>query len=204
MNKYKLVIFDLVDTLVNGIGLSDVSGLLEQSLGTETVARFIDGGNIDTLASVDLAMQKFASIITLSESQEKLVREWLEWSEGFLFDDAIETLQYLKQKGYLIAIISNSPPTSHDQLANLQIKQYVDHAIFSFEVGMRKPEKEVFLHLLRKMNVNPSEAVMVGDSMKNDIRGAIVAGIDAVLLDRNNESNYEPRISSLLQLRDIL
>ena len=204
MNKYKLVIFDLVDTLVNGTGLPDMTALLEQSLGTETVARFIDSGNIDTLASVDLAMQKFASIITLSESQEKLVREWLEWSEGFLFDDAIETLQYLKQNGYSIAIISNSPPTSHDQLANLQIKQYVDHAIFSFEVGTRKPEKEIFLHLLRKTNVNPSEAVMVGDSMKNDIRGAIVAGIDAVLLDRNNESNYEPRISSLLQLRDIL
>lgn len=128
----------------------------------------------------------------------------MEWSETFLFDDTIETLKYLKKKDYRIALISNSPPTSKDQLADLGIKQYFDEAVFSFEVGNRKPEKEIFLNLLEKVGAEASEVLMIGDSMKYDVEGANACNIDAILLDRKNASNYEPRITSLLELHNII
>jgi len=204
MKKYKLIIFDLIDTLADCRGLSDMNTLLEKDLGKAIVDKFIDGGNIDKIKSVEAALIKFKSITTLSEEQEKLVRQWLEWSETFLFDDTIETLEYLKKKGYKIAIISNSPPTTKDQLANLGIKQYFDVAIFSFEVGHRKPEKEIFLNLLNKVGAEASEALMIGDSLKYDINGASAVGIDAILLDRKNAASHNPKITNLLDLQKLI
>ncbi len=204
MKKYKLIIFDLIDTLADCRGLSDMNTILEKNLGKEIVDKFIDGGNIDKLTSVEEAITKFKTITILSEQQEQLVRQWLEWSDTFLFDDTIETLEYLKEKGYKIALISNSPPTSKDQLADLGIKQYFDEAIFSFELGYRKPEKEIFLSMLDKAGVEASEALMIGDSLKYDINGANAVGIDAILLDRNNIASHNPKITKLLDLQRII
>lgn len=204
MSKYKLIIFDLIDTLAYCKGLSEQSVQLEQILGKDTIDRFIDGGNIDKMPSVDEAMKKFKSITPLTPQQEELVCKWLSWSDNYLFDDSIEILKYLKKGDYKIAIISNSPPTTRDQLLDLGIKEYINEAIFSFEVGSRKPEKEVFLTLLERTRVEPSEALMIGDSIKSDIKGAGTVSIDSLLLDRTNSIDYEPKITNLLQLRDFL
>lgn len=204
MKKYKLIIFDLIDTLADCRGLSDMNTLLEKDLGKAIVDKFIDGGNIDKIKSVDEAIAKFKTIANISEQQEKLVRRWLEWPETFIFNDTIETLEYLKKKGYKIAIISNSPPTTKDQLADLGIKQYFDEAVFSFEVGNRKPEKEIFLNLLNKVGAEASEALMIGDSLKYDINGAAAVGIDTILLDRNDSVNHSPKITDLIELQKII
>ena len=204
MKKYKLIIFVFLDTLAYCKGLSEHEVRLEQSLGKEIVSQFIDGGSIDTLKSVNDAMDTFRLVTPLSPIQEELVRTWLSWPESYLFDDSIQILKYLKDAGYRVAIISNSPPTDCDQLVDLGIDKYIDEVIFSFDVGTRKPEKEIFLSLLERAMVKPSEALMIGDSLKNDIRGASAVGIDSLLLDRNDTSSYKPKITSLLQLRDFL
>ncbi|MDB5260480.1 MAG: 2-haloalkanoic acid dehalogenase [Candidatus Nomurabacteria bacterium] len=204
MNKYKLIIFDLIDTLADCKGLSEMTAQLESTLGQEAIDMFIDKGNIDKIKSIDEAINIFRSKKDFSEENEKLLRQWVGWSNTILYEDTIETLKYLKDKGYEVAIISNTPPTSKDQLAELGINQYIDVAIFSFEVGSRKPEKEIFLSCLEKTGVDPSEALMIGDSIKNDINGAKNVGIDALLIDRNNIIDYEPKITNLNQLQDIL
>lgn len=202
--KYKLIIFDLIDTLAYCEGLSEQSMHLEEVLSKDVINRFVDGGNIDKLRSVDEALAKFRAIAPLSAEQELLVREWLSWSQNYLFNDSIEVLKYLKNEGYKVAVISNSPPTTRDQLLDLGIKEYIDVVAFSFEVDARKPEKEIFLSVLAKTNIEPSEALMVGDSLKNDINGAHAVGIDSLLLDRNDTISYAPKITTLLQLKEFL
>ena len=202
--KYKLIIFDLIDTLAYCEGLTEQSLRLEQVLGKDVVNQFIDGGNIDKLKSVDEAVAKFKTIAPLTTEQEGMVRKWLSWSDSHLFSDSIEILSYLKNEGYKVAIISNSPPTANDQLQDLGIKDYIDTAVFSFEVGSRKPEKEIFLNLLAQTKVEPSDALMIGDSLKNDVRGADSVGIDSLFLDRTDTIDYAPKITGLLQLREFL
>ncbi len=204
MNRYKLVIFDLIDTLADCKGLPEMTARLEDSFSKETIDAFIDHGNIDKIKSVDDAIARFRTIKDFSQKDEILLRQWVEWSETFLYEDTIETLQYLKSKGYKIAIISNSPPTSKDTLSDLKIKEYIDELIFSFAVGSRKPEPEIFMTCLLRAGVEPSEAVMIGDSLKNDIHGAISVGINAILIDRNSTLDYEPRVRSLSELRNLL
>jgi len=204
MNKYKLVIFDLIDTLAENKGLDIVTAQLEKELGIEAINRLIDNGKIDTIASVNEVIQKFKTFYSLSPAQESLVQQWVEWAKADLYSDTISTLEYLKKKDYIIAIISNSPPTTRNQLAELGIAQYINEAVFSFQVGSRKPDKKIFEYLLAKTKIKASEAVMIGDSIKNDMDGASACGINIILLDRNDSQKYTPKISSLVELQEML
>ena len=58
--------------------------------------------------------------------------------------------------------------------------------------------------MLNKIGVDPKDAVMIGDSMKNDIFGAQSANIDAILLNRKNNIDFKPKITSLTDLMVIL
>ena len=110
----------------------------------------------------------------------------------------------MKNKNYIIGIISNSPPTKQNQLKDLEIDSYVDSALFSFECGYRKPSKEIYDIFLKRFSILPTETLMIGDSLKNDVVGAQSAGLDAILLDRDNTIDYHPKIKNLLELKEIL
>lgn len=204
MKKYKLIIFDLIDTLANSDGIVKATELLEKDLGKESIKLLIDDGQIDKEPTVNSVICKFKKKRSITNEQEKLVRQWVEWSDISLYEDAIQVLKYLKSKGYRIAIISNSPPTSKDTINDLGIKNMIDNSFFSFETGYRKPEKEIFEFVLNKIGVDPKDAVMIGDSMKNDIFGAQSANIDAILLNRKNNIDFKPKITSLTDLMVIL
>lgn len=203
-NKYKLVIFDLIDTLADGASITETTKVFEEKMGTEILNLIIDGGKIDTEKTADEVVARVKKTQDLSADQEHLIRNWMEPGDVVLLPHAIEILEYLKNKSYLIGIISNSPPTKQDQLGDLGITSYVDSAVFSFECGYRKPSKEIYDLFLKRFGILPSEAIMIGDSLKNDALGARAAGLDAILLDKDGEINFSPKIKNLLELEDFL
>ncbi|MCX6757869.1 MAG: HAD-IA family hydrolase [Candidatus Nomurabacteria bacterium] len=202
--KYKLIIFDLIDTLANSESISESTKILEQEIGTEIVDFIIGGGKIDTEKTVDDVITRVKNFRNISNEEEQMIRTWIEPSGTFLLSEAIEILKYLKEKSYLLGIISNSPPTTQDQLEDLGISSYFDSAVFSFECGYRKPSREIYDLFLKRFNVSASEALMIGDSMKNDVSGAQNAGLDAILLDKDDVINFSPKIKNLLELKNIL
>jgi HAD superfamily hydrolase (TIGR01509 family) len=202
--KYKLIIFDLIDTLANSESIFESTKILEQEVGTEMVDFIIGGGKIDTEKSVDDVITRVKNFKDISDKQEKMIMNWIEPSGTVLLNDSIEILKYLKNKNYIIGIISNSPPTKQNQLKDLEIDSYVDSALFSFECGYRKPSKEIYDIFLKRFSILPTETLMIGDSLKNDVVGAQSAGLDAILLDRDNTIDYHPKIKNLLELKEIL
>lgn len=202
--KYKLIIFDLIDTLANSESIFESTKILEQEVGSEMVDFIIGGGKIDTEKSVDDVITRVKNFKDISDKQEKIIRNWIEPSGTVLLNDSIEILKYLKNKNYIIGIISNSPPTKQNQLKDLEIDSYVDSALFSFECGYRKPSKEIYDIFLKRFGILPTETLMIGDSLKNDVAGAQSAGLDAILLDRDNTIDYHPKIKNLLELKEIL
>ena len=74
-------------------------------------------------------------------------------------------------------------------------------AVGSTEHGRIKPHPSIFETALTALEVDPSEAVMVGDSYEDDIEGARAVGIRAILVDRDGLHPGEPdRIDTLLAL----
>ena len=96
----------------------------------------------------------------------------------------LAALAELKDRGYLTGLISNVsllPELMRADLEALGIAKHLDHALFSSEVGVRKPDPRIFRVMLERLGVEPAQAVFVGDRLLDDIGGAKGVGMRAVL-----------------------
>lgn len=131
-----------------------------------------------------------------------------------LEEDAIPTLQRLRIKGYNLGIISNAGDDADvQQLArSFGITEYFDFILTSAACSYRKPHPRIFELALSNWYCHPSEAVMVGDNLVADIRGAKEAGIYGIWISRRVSPEMEIQdqvqpdasLSSLAELPAIL
>lgn len=128
--------------------------------------------------------------------------------ELVLYDDVLPGLDALRASGYIVGIVSNVPSGGSELSDQLGLSDSIDFAVTSSEVGYEKPDPRIFAEALRRANdTPPNAALMVGDQLESDVNGAIGAGIQPVLLDRNNNHPDffdHPRITSLTELQNIL
>ena len=96
------------------------------------------------------------------------------------FDDCEETLRTLCDKGYQLGIIANQNPGSKDRLDAWGLGRYFSVIASSAELGISKPDKEIFRLALAMADCRPENAVMVGDRLDNDIRPAKELGMKTV------------------------
>lgn len=118
------------------------------------------------------------------------------------YTDAIPLLDWIKTNTELkIAIISNLGMPFGIPLQTL-FHSYVDEFVLSYDVGTVKPSKEIYHVAATRLEVDPSEILMVGDTYEHDVTGAVHSGLRAVHLDRSGE---DPRaIANLYALIWIL
>ena len=104
-----------------------------------------------------------------------------------LHKDVKSVLQWLKENGLKVALVSNTGATPGKMLsvylANLGILDYFDCLVFSDEHQIAKPNPELFSIALERLETMPEQAVHVGDQIYFDCDGAKQAGMKAVLLD---------------------
>ena len=129
----------------------------------------------------------------------EMARAW-EHAENFeLYEDAIPVLTELRRYDLKLGLVSNTGRDLDVFVAHHALD--VDAALASRVHGKTKPDPTIFRAALARLEVEPADAAMVGDSLEDDIAGAREVGIRAVLLDR--ESRYpdvEGRITDLRAL----
>jgi putative hydrolase of the HAD superfamily len=101
------------------------------------------------------------------------------------FDDAPDALRAARARGLRVVVASNWDISLHDVLARVGLAPLVDGVVTSAEVGARKPALAVFEQALRLADAAPGEAMHVGDSVEEDVTGALRAGIEPVFLSRD-------------------
>lgn len=101
-------------------------------------------------------------------------------------DGSLETLDTLKERGYMLAIASNATPNYEKVLSSLGIAERVDAIFLSDVVGYAKPDPRFFQFILEQIGAMPEETVHVGNSYWHDIIGAKRVGILPVYFDRRN------------------
>lgn len=103
--------------------------------------------------------------------------------EDVIPEDVIPTLKTLKERGYILGLVTNrSEPVPE----YLQEKGLLEHLHFQFaagEIGAWKPKPEIFYYALGLANAKPQQAVYVGDNYFADVVGARGANILPVLID---------------------
>jgi HAD superfamily hydrolase (TIGR01509 family) len=97
---------------------------------------------------------------------------------------ALGALDTLSNRGYSMAVVSNTMRTPGVGLRKLLeqfgLLGYFKATTFSDEIGIRKPDPEIFHRTLRMLGVDPELAVHVGDDVTLDVRGARDAGMRVV------------------------
>jgi len=123
----------------------------------------------------------------------KMTRLWEDSANFDLYDDTLPVMANLRGHHLRLGLVSNTHREIDDFVAHHGLQ--VDCAITSRSHGWIKPHESIFRAALGLLGVEPAEAAMVGDSVEEDIEGALALGMHAFLIDR--EGRY-PEIAEAL------
>jgi len=123
-----------------------------------------------------------------------------------LYPEVNETLALLKQRGLLLAVISNFDSRLLQILDGLNVGANFAHIFVSSAVGFAKPQPRIFDIALTKFGLTPEQALHIGDSETNDLQGARNAGVRALVVDRDlaADADAADRVPSLRQILDYI
>ena len=153
--------------------------------------------NLDFLSLARLLAKDKAKQIQLDDLQ-KLLQEELDSIE--LFPETLDVLHDLRDKGYLLAVISNLAKPYAAPLKRL-LEPHIDEFIWSFELAVAKPERAIFAALCKRLECLPMRVLMVGDSWEADVMGGSQFGMPTILIDRSKKS--DPALSSIQSLSEL-
>jgi len=137
--------------------------------------------------------------------------EQLVWDAAARVDSAgLQVLSWLGANGFKRAVCSNAPFPPEmmlRQVENNGIAALVEAAVFSSQVGFRKPAPGLYRAALAALDVAPERALFVGDRVREDYEGPVAIGMRAVVctahaVDRPGDGI--PTIASLSDLPGIL
>ena len=138
---------------------------------------------------------------SIEEKAELLLSELWCNNERSLYDEVIEVMEYFKNKGYKIGIISDTSPSLQITLENLGLGKYINSYTCSDLAGAMKPEPLIYNTALNSLKVTASESIYV-DDYDIEADGARNLGFTSFHLDRSGNKEDEWTIKSLKEIID--
>ena len=231
LKKYKHIFFDLDRTLWDFDAAAEVAfeRIYEQynlkSLGIPSAHEFHEVYHPlnerlwelyreDKITKADLNRTRFLKPLEHYgihdvELADHLSEDYVYWSPRIvrLVPGTMELLEYLKPKYHLHLITNGFEEVQDTKLTLSGMKPYFETLTVSEEVGVKKPNPEIFQYALNKAHATAEESLMIGDEMDVDIDGARAAGIDTVLFNPRGEKIEGTRtfeVRNLLEIKQIL
>lgn len=186
---FKAVTFDLDNTLI------DFMGMKRAASDAAAQAMVTAGLDLPVVQAKRLLFEAYLLDIEGEHAFEDFLKEHDYYSEEVLqkainayeqtkfkhlkpYEDVFAVLSNLKNRGLLLAIITDAPKNKALQrLDAMGLKTFFDVIITFEDTKKLKPAKEPFLLALEKLGVEPSEALHVGDYRQRDVLGAKNAGM---------------------------
>ena len=124
------------------------------------------------------------------------------------FDDVHTVLADFKTRGLKLGMISNAFPSALEIINLLNLRQYFDYVLLSYEFKYIKPEPEIYRFAVKALNVDLENSIFIDDRWAF-VKAALQLGMDAYLIDRIapikkdiKTSSFVPRVSDLFDLRN--
>lgn len=208
MKKYEWLLFDNDNTLMDFHSASHSAfhgsmramGLTESEIDYDEYNKHnhivwseFENGLIDALTLRSKRFQLYFDAIQHTEANPR------ESNDAYLnhlilhphmMDHAYDLLDAVRTK-YKLGLITNGlKEVQRPRLKAAKIYNYFDTIVVSDEIGHAKPQKGYFDHVVSEMgpNVDLSKAIVIGDSLNSDIKGAINYGLDSVWLNPQQKS----------------
>jgi putative hydrolase of the HAD superfamily len=165
------------------IGREPVAGITERFRDVY-IAGFFEPGlvaEIEYPTEVRRLLGEFGLVVTDDELERFLDAEHEAWRPACRLGSTTHALlETLRDRGYKTGLVSNAfdpPQLLHRDLERLGIAERLDVAVFSSEVGRRKPDRPIFDRALQAIDVEPAHVLFVGDTLATDIAGAAALGM---------------------------
>jgi HAD superfamily hydrolase (TIGR01662 family) len=131
----------------------------------------------------------------LDACAREIYDEWAACQHFELYDEVPAVLRALTGSGLRIGLISNSHRCLESFQSHFELRGLIDATISSPDHGFMKPHPSIFCEAAQRLGVQPSETLMVGDSVRDDVEGALAAGMRAALVHRTDRPH--PRHAEL-------
>ena len=187
----KAVIFDMYETLITlfqnplyfGTQMAIDAGISEEEFQllwkpTE-YGRTIGKMNLEETLEFILKEKQCYSKELLSKIVDKRKMSKKECFK-YLHPEILPMLKELKKKGICIGLISNCFSEEVEAIRNSELFPYFDATYLSFEQGLQKPEKEIFIRCMNKLSVSSDECIYVGDGGSFELETASEIGMKAI------------------------
>ncbi len=171
-----------------------------------TINEVLDDNKIENRVPI------FKEILNDEDKAERLASIYHEKSldNAYVYPDALEALKEIDAKKGLIT--DGPADVQRDKIDSFGLEKYFDNIVISGEVGLSKPNKEIFDYALEKLDSNQSNSLYVGNVPQLDVKGAKNAGLLSVVREEDGsdlpikESNYQPdyTIRDMTELLDII
>ena len=226
--KYDILLFDADNTLFDfdaserltffefapefGIEPTEENYELYKKFNLETWAE-IEKNSAPKDELLVLRYKKLFDALNIKADTEKANLAFLKIlsTKGILYDDTIDLLESLKKAGKRIYLITNGvTEVQEGRIAATDTLKYFDGIFISEKVGASKPSKEYFDSVMRTIpDFDKRNALVIGDSLSSDIKGANNAGIDSLWFNPKQKTtpdnlkiNYQAH--SLKEIKEML
>ncbi len=142
------------------------------------------------------------------EDIDKIAHDYIEFlpDNNQLFEGTIEVLEYLYPKYNMHIITNGFAEVQQRKMDHSGLQKYFKTVTNSEMAGVKKPHQDIFKYALSLANANKQNAIMIGDCIDADVKGALKFGMKAIHF---NEKGIQPEdkiitIKHLLELKDIL
>ncbi|TMV49114.1 HAD family hydrolase [Paenibacillus mesophilus] len=136
----------------------------------------------------------------VTQAYRALAQEWpIRWKA---YEGARQTLQHLRSLGFRLGLISNWDESARTVLAQNGLDAELDDIIVSSEVGVEKPNPDIFRLAMDRANVTANECLYIGDNYYDDVIGSQKIGMHCLLINAYGnrgveELSYYPIISGI-------
>ena len=199
MKKYTSILFDLDGTLTySHPGIYGCFRYALQQLGLaephkEQLQKCI-GPSLMYSFQKYFGLDEATAVLATAKYRERYAVEG--WAENAPIEGALETLKALKQAGYKLAMATSKPLVYAAKISEkFGFSQYFDVEVGSGIDGSFPTKASVIAEVMRRLNVNAAQCLMVGDRYY-DADGAKENGMDCVLLKVGYAENEEEYVSA--------
>jgi len=186
----RLIIFDLWDTLAYKCtkvgGTRHLIRIMKPGIARKKFVKIFENSlQTKRWRSKYAAYQDLCEKVGFPATRENVqmlikLRNYSESKTG-LFKHTLPMLKKLRNSGYRIGLISNTSLFATSKLKKkTRLFDFIDYPLCSYDAGMIKPDPRIFRKMLGIAKVRPSEVIMIGDKMDDDVRAARKIGMNAI------------------------
>lgn len=206
MKKYEFILWDIDDTLIDfkasettaikkcfkhyGVDISKEE-LNTYSEINKNYWKLLEQGKIEKHIMLVKRFEDFINYLEVKEINPKIINETFQESLGdtvVMFPYAMEICKKLQGLKKQYVVTNGTKIAQNKKLNNTGLIHIFDGIFISDEVGYQKPDIRFFKHCFKHIpNFDPDKAIIIGDSLSSDMKGAQNAGIDSCWFNPRRE-----------------